>query len=158
MTTAERWRKVAHDLLRRADSILLCLRRGDTRLQQPDHVVGPIPGRAVESFSLREAHGDPKLAAVQLTRSQRKFKLTRHHADDLVGLAVEKNLPAQYVDIAIEATSPGLVTEQRHLLTAIVLLLGKGAAHQGRDAEHGKHACCKPRGIDLCRVQRPESS
>src|SRR6202789_3869205 len=120
MTTAERWRKVAHDILRRTVSILLGLRRGDTGLQQPDHVVGPIPRRALESFSLREAHGDPKLAAVQLTRNQRKFEFARHHANDLQGLALGKNFPARYVDIAIEATSPGLVAEQRPLLTAIV--------------------------------------
>ena len=39
-------------------------------------------------------------------------------------------------------------------MAVLIFLLGKSAAHQGRDAKHGKHTCSKPRGIDLCRIAR----
>jgi hypothetical protein len=67
--------------------MLLGLGRGHTGLQQSDHVLCPITRRALESFSLREALGYPKLAAVQLTKKQREVEFAWHHADDLVGLA-----------------------------------------------------------------------
>ena len=108
-------------------------------LQPPDHVVAP-GSRALDQFSLGEAHGHPKLAAVQLAGNQRKFELARHHADDLVGLAVEQNLLAQDVGIAMEAAVPRLVAEHGHLLAALIFLLGKDAAHQ-RARRRARETC-----------------
>jgi hypothetical protein len=149
-TAAERLGKTAHDLLRRGSSILLSLRGGYTGLQPPHQ--GITPGsRTLYQFRLGEAHGHPKLAAVQLAGHQGKLEFARHHADDLVGLAVEQNLLAQDMNVAMEAAAPRLVTQNRQLLAALILLLRKGATHQRRNAEHRKDACGESCGVDLRR-------
>ena len=44
-----------------------------------------------------QAHRHPEFASIQLARNQRKFKVARHHADDLVWFAIKQNLVSQNV-------------------------------------------------------------
>src|SRR5277367_3993807 len=149
-TAAERLGKAAHDLLRRGSSILLGLHGGHTGLQPPDQVVAPV-SCTLYQFGLGEAHGHPKLTAVQLAGHKGKLEFARHHADDLVRLAVEENLLAQDMNVAMETAAPRLVAENCQLLAALILLLSKGAAHQRRNAEHRKDTCGESCGVDLSR-------
>ena len=109
-TAGERRWKVAHDLLRRVGSIVPGLRRGCAGLQPSDHVEGPA-SRTLDQFRRGEAHGHPKLAAVQLARNQRKLEFAGHDADNLVRLAVKKNLLAENAGIAMQAAVPCLIAE-----------------------------------------------
>ena len=117
---------------------------------RPTSVIAPS-SRALDQFRLGEAHRHPKLAAVQLAGNQGKLEFTRHHADDFVRLAVEKNFLAEDVGIAMESASPGLIAEHRHLPLPSSSCWVKARPINGETSKHGKHAGSKPRGIDLCR-------
>ena len=144
----ERRRKVALDFLGSSRSLLLSLRGGHARFQAAYQVVRPGAG-PLNEFILRNAHWNPKFAAVQLPRHQRKFEIARHDANNLVRLAIELNLLANDVGVAMKAAAPGLVAEHGHLHRALIFLLCKAAAHQRRDAQGGKHAGRQARCIDL---------
>ncbi len=105
-----------------------------------------VPAGRISQLVRCKAHRHPELNAVQLPGHKGKFKLARHHADNFVGLAIEKYLLSQDVRIAIEPGAPHLVADDGQLLAAIVFLRSEGAPHQGRHAENGKdigsESCC----------------
>src|SRR5437868_15526380 len=83
---------------------------------------------------------------------QGELKTAWHHADDLVGLAIEKNLGTQHISVAVQTLLPHGITNHRDLLLLIVFLLCVVTAHQRLDFERGKHTTRHPSGIYLCRI------
>ena len=130
--------KAVHDLLRRGLHIFNCLRERHARFHAAHHRVIPASG-AIHQLALGKAHRNPQLAAIQLPRNQRKFEIARHHANNLVGFAVEHYLGSKYTRIRMEPAVPHLVADHGHLLPALIFLLCEDAAHLGRDAKHLKH-------------------
>src|SRR6266566_8784153 len=89
---------VAHRLLGNALRITLRLRCSDSCLEPSHH--GEIPGcRSSREFLFREAHGNPQLTVVQVSRHQGKFETARHYASHDVRFAIEQNLSSQYVRV-----------------------------------------------------------
>jgi len=77
------------------------LSEGDAILQAADHVVGPNAGVLVGKFIRCKTHWYPNLRLVEVSGLQRKFKTTRHHTDDRVGLAVQNDGSVEDVRISV---------------------------------------------------------
>src|SRR5215207_6124887 len=86
---------------------------------------------AVGRLLLREGYRHP-----QLRLSVRELEVGRHHADDRVRLAVERERPPDDPGVRAEAPLPERVAQQDNLVRAgPVLLGGERAAVSRRDAE-----------------------
>ena len=85
-----------------------------------------------------------------LTRQIERF---RQHADDLMGLAVEDERPANRLRVAAVAAHPRPVTEHRGPRRAgHVVFGGEEPARRGAHAEHGKKVRRHTDGADALRV------
>ena len=90
-----RW-EVAHDLLRRAGSILAGLRWCYAGLQPPGEIVAPVACALVSSAWVK-LMGTQSSLRFNWPGTSGNSKFMRHHADDFVWLAVKKNFSVQDV-------------------------------------------------------------
>ena len=87
-----------------------------------------------------------------MPRHQRELKVTRHHSDYHIGLAVQQDFGSQHVRIAVQAVLPERIADHSYLFFLVVLLLREDSAHERLDPESREHSARKPRSIHLCRV------
>src|SRR5579871_5517303 len=83
---------------------------------------------------------------------QWEFKVSRHDTDDHVGLAIEENLRAENVGIAMKAALPGGIAEDDYLLLLVVFLLGEDAAEEWLNFECGQNSAAHAGCIDDGRI------
>jgi hypothetical protein len=146
-------REVAHHFLGYAIGILLRLGSRDAGLETSDHLEVPVAVTKTGGQLLGgKAHRNPELALVQSARGEGKFEVARHHADDLVWLAVEQELPADHTRVAVEAALPGAVAQHRDLLMLVVLLLREHATENWLNAQGGEDSAGQARTSDLRRL------
>src|SRR5436853_17906 len=93
--------------------------------------------RAVLLGLLRcEAHRRP-----QLCGAASETKRWRHHADDVIALAVERDCPIQYLRIAAKAPLPQAMTENHHeVVSGLIFFRQKTATEHRLRAQHGQEA------------------
>ena len=140
---------IAHRLFSDAIGVFACPGGGDAGFEAADHLVIPAGLGAAGQLLGAEAEGDPKLAAVEVAGDEGEFEITRHDADDEIGLAVEKDFLSEDARVTMETALPGGVAEDGDLLFLIVLLLGEDAAEERLDFESGKDAGAHARRVDL---------
>src|SRR5215472_2357872 len=127
------------------------LSEGDAILQAADHVVGPNAGVLVGKFIRCKTNWYPNLRLVEVSGLQRKFKTTRHHTDDRVGLAVQNDGSVEDVRISVVMIQPQGITDNGNRLVRVVFLLRKDPAEDGLHAEGWEDPCCEPGDVDFFR-------
>ena len=90
-----------------------------------------------------------------MARHQGKLKISRHHADHHVRLAIQQNLLSQHLLVAMEAALPRAVAQHHHLLMLVVLLLGVEASEERRHLECLEDPRAHPCGIHSRRLAHP---
>ena len=71
-----------------------------------------------------------------------EFKVTRKHADDGDGLAIEANRSAYDVGMAAEIGAPECIAQNDEVRTVgLVFAIDEVAAERGLDAERGEEIC-----------------
>ena len=86
---------------------------------------------------------------------QGKLKISWHHADHHVRLAIKQNLLSQHMLVAMEPALPRAVAQHHHLLVLIVLLLGVEASEERRHRECLKNPGAHPGSIHSRRIAHP---
>ena len=103
-------------------------------------MVAPVAGVLVGKFIRREAQGYPKLCLVKAASLERKLETARHDPDDRVRPAVENDVAADNVGIAVEVVQPQGVTDDGQRLMVVLFLRGEHAAEDGLNTERGENA------------------
>src|ERR1700733_12183220 len=73
-----------------------------------------------------------------------KFEAPRHHTDDHIRLAVQKDLASQDCAVTMEPALPRRVADHRNLLVLVIFLLREHPSLERRDAQRWKHASGHP--------------
>jgi hypothetical protein len=143
MNAGHERRKIAHDFGGRLLSIGLRLRGRNAGFETPYHLEPP-GANALRKFDLRKTERHPKLGAIELTGEQGKLEIARHDPDYDVRFAVQEQLGAEDLRIAVEAGLPHRVTKDRQLLTFIVFLLREEATEERLYTERRKYRRAEP--------------
>ena len=143
-------------LLRRAASPMI---RRSSRRDPPAtrrHRSRPITSRKCAARSVRS--WSSSASGTTTSGCERPPELRRQHADDLEGLAVERDRPADHRRIGAEAPAPQRVAEQDDAMAADGFLLGaEVASERRRDADDVEKRRRHLRAAARARVRRHRS-
>ena len=84
-----------------------------------------------------------------MPRNQRKFEVPRHDSDDYIGLAIQQDLRAQNLFVAMKALLPDRVAQNRDLLAVLGFVRGEHAAKMRLNGKRRKHAGGQAGGVHL---------
>src|SRR5690349_24391910 len=85
---------------------------------------------------------------------EREFEVPLHHADHHIRLAIQQDLGAQNLRVAMESALPRRITQHHKLLVLLVLLAREGAAEQGLNLKRREDAGTEARSVDMRRLAR----